>query len=159
MRLKLLPFHWPDCRAIGARPARDAACLFLEAAEFGHGGNERIGGQRPQASDAGQDLIAACECGIGSDQAGDFSIERLDMPVDLFKSLLALALEDGDREVLLSILERGPITHQAVAGIDESAISACCVLLVGRIGGCRVAAMRARSMASMRSVLASVPIA
>lgn len=57
--------------------------------------------------------MAAGERGIGGDQVGDFGIERLNMPVDLVKSLPTLALEEGDGEVLLAILERGAIAHQA----------------------------------------------
>jgi len=63
--------------------------------------------------------MTACEGAIGSDPAGDFGIECLDMPIDLFEPLPALALEESHREVLLPIPERGPITHQAVAGIDK----------------------------------------
>jgi hypothetical protein len=56
--------------------------------------------------------MPAGESGIGGDQVGDFGIERLDMPVDLVKSLPTLALEEGDGEVLLAILS-GAIAHQA----------------------------------------------
>jgi hypothetical protein len=41
------------------------------------------------------------------------------MPIDLFEPLPALALEEGDGEIFLAILERGAITHQTVTGIDE----------------------------------------
>ena len=57
------------------------------------------------------------ECGIGSAKSGDLGIERLDMPVDLFKRLPALALEQSDGGVLLAVLERRAIAYQTAAGI------------------------------------------
>ncbi len=59
------------------------------------------------------------ECSIGCDQAGDLSIKCVDMALDLFEALFALALQDGDGEVLFAALERGAVAHQAVPGIDE----------------------------------------
>lgn len=41
------------------------------------------------------------------------------MACDLFEPLAALALEQRDGEVLFAVLERGAITHQAIAGVDE----------------------------------------
>lgn len=73
-RMVLLPFHWPDWLATGR--GRPACGLFvIEAAEFGHGGDELVGGQRSHTGDAGQDLMSAGKFGIGSDQAGDLDIE------------------------------------------------------------------------------------
>lgn len=58
-------------------------------------------------------------CGIGGDQVGDPGVERFDMPIDLVKPLPTRALEQSDGEVFLAVLERGPIPHQTVAGIDQ----------------------------------------
>jgi hypothetical protein len=102
----------------GCKAGKGRGLFVIEAAEFRHGGDERVGGQRSDARDAAEDLVPAGEHGIGGDQAGDLGVERLDMPVDLFEPLAALALEEGDAEVLLAVQTRGPITHQAVAGID-----------------------------------------
>lgn len=106
--------------------------LVLEAAEFGpfdclpaagaqerHSGDKLVGGKGADAGDAGQDLVAAGKCRIGGDQVGDFGIECLDMPVDLFEPLAALALEEGDSEVLAPVLERRAITHQTVTRVDQ----------------------------------------
>lgn len=93
--------------------------LVLAAAKLGHCGDELIGGQRSHAGDAGEDLVPAGECCVGGDEFGDLGIERFDMPTDLLKPLPTLALEQGDGEVFLAVLERGPVTHQAIAGIDK----------------------------------------
>lgn len=106
--------------AYDGRKASQCNGLFiLKTAEFRHGGNELIGGQRSHSRDAGQDLVPAGECGVGSDKGGDLGIERLDMSVDLFRPLPTLALEQGDGEVFLAVLERSAIPHQPVASIDE----------------------------------------
>ena len=93
--------------------------LVLEATEFGHRGDELVGSERSHASDAGEDLVSAGECCIGGDQVGDLSVERFDMPIDLVKPLPTLALEKSDGEVFLAVFERGAITRQTVAGIDQ----------------------------------------
>ena len=93
--------------------------LVLEATEFGHRGDELVGSERPDASDAGEDLVSAGECCIGGDQVGNLSVERFDMPIDLVKLLPTLALEKSDGEVFLAVFERGAITRQTVAGIDQ----------------------------------------
>ena len=114
-----LAFPLSGLSSDGGETGEGCGLLVLEAAEFGHGGDELVGGQRSDAGDAGEDLMPAGERGIGGDQVGDLGIERLDMPIDLLEPLPALALEEGDGEVLLAILERGAIAHEAVSGIDE----------------------------------------
>ena len=63
--------------------------------------------------------LTPSEFSFGCNQAGDLGIERVDMALDLFEPLFALALQDSDGEVFLAVLERGSVTHQAVTGIDE----------------------------------------
>ena len=101
------------------KAGKGCGLLVLKAAEFGHGGDELVGGQRSHTRDAGQDLVSASEYGISGDQVGDLGIEGLDMSIDLFEPLATLALEKGDGEIFLTIFERGAITNQAVSGIDE----------------------------------------
>lgn len=93
--------------------------------------------------------MTAGECGIGIDQVGDLSIERVNMAIDLIEALPALALEEGDRGVLLAVFERRTVSHQAVAGIDESAIWACCGLRAGLTGGCLIGDQRLMTLGSV----------
>jgi hypothetical protein len=103
----------------GGKTGERCGLFVLKAAQFGHGGDELVGGQRSDTGDAGQDLVPAREYGIGRDQAGDLGIERVDMALDLFEALFALAFQDRDGEVLFAVLERGAITHEAITGIDK----------------------------------------
>jgi len=132
-------------RRVQGQPVQRPACS--QGCRVRHGGDELVGGQRSHACDAGQDLVPTGECCIGSDKSGDLGVERFDTSVDLFKPLPTLALEQSDGEVFLAVLERRAITHQPVAGIDE--LCHLNLLRAGLIAGCRVAAMRASSMASM----------
>ena len=114
-----LAFPLPGLSGDWSEAGERSGLLVLQAAQFRHGGDELVGGQRSDTGDAGQDLVAAGERSIGGDQAGDLGVERVDMPVDLFEPLPALALEEGDGEVLLAILEGSAIAHEAVTGIAE----------------------------------------
>lgn len=67
-------------------PGERCGLLVIEAAEFGHGDDELVGGQGSHAGDAGEDLVAPGKRGLGSDEGGDLCVEGLDMPVDLFGS-------------------------------------------------------------------------
>lgn len=115
-----LAFPLPGLARDGSEAGERCGLLVLEGAKLGHRGDDLIGGQRSHAGDAGEDLVPTGECGIGGDQVGNLGVERFDMPIDLVKPLPTLALEQSDGEVFLAVLERGPIPHQTVAGIDQS---------------------------------------
>lgn len=103
----------------GSEAGERCGLLVLDAAKLWHRGDELIGGHRSHAGDAGEDLMSAGQCSIGGDQAGDLGVERFDMPIDLVQPLPSLTFEQSDDEDFLAVLERGPITHQPVAGIDQ----------------------------------------
>lgn len=103
----------------GGQAGEGSGLLVFEAAQLGHGGDELIGGQRAKAADAGQDFVASGEFGVCGDEGCDLGIEGFDMVVDLIEALLAVAFQDGDREVLLAVLKRGAIADQAIAGVDQ----------------------------------------
>jgi hypothetical protein len=99
------------------------------------------------------------ECIIGSDDAGDLGIERFDMASDLFEALGTVTFEQRDGEVLVPVLQCGAIPHQTVASVDEFASWFCREIRAGPTRGCSAIAIRANRRASIRSALASVPVA
>ena len=102
--MKLLPFHWPDWRVKGARPASAAICLRLERAKFRQVGDERARDDRPNAGHGGQQVLllapgrrtahAIADLGV---EFGEFLLQHADHPPDALAqarhgdSLLALA--------------------------------------------------------------------
>lgn len=99
--------------------------------------------------------MAARQRWIGCNTFRDFCIDLGDMPVDLVQTMFMLPLEKRDREIFAwfwtAILSRTKLSRALIS----SASFACCGVIAGRTGGCSVAAMRARIVASILSVLGS----
>nr|KIS30149.1 hypothetical protein TQ38_24305 [Novosphingobium sp. P6W] len=77
----------------GSKSDMRGGLLVIERSEFGHGGDDLVGGECAEASDAGENVVAPGELCIGSNDGRDFSVERGDVACDLFEPLAALALE------------------------------------------------------------------
>jgi hypothetical protein len=134
--------------------------VYSQGSQLGHLGDELVGGQRSQASDAGQELVPTGECGIGSGKGRYLGVERRDISLDMFKPLcrhwrLSKAMVRFFSRYLSAVRSRTKPSR----ALMSSAIWACCAVRAGLIGSRRVAAIRASSIASMRSVLAGVPVA
>jgi hypothetical protein len=102
-----------------SKAGKRGGLLVIKRSEFGHGGDDLVGGKCTQTGDAGEDVVVRGELFVSGNKTCDFGIERFDVAGDLFEPLAALALERRDGEVLFAVLERGTIAHQVIACVHE----------------------------------------
>ena len=92
------PVQRPDCRAIGAKPARFAACPASTAPSSGIAISQGKGGDVGDAGNASQDGEAIGEACVRFDQLENCRFDRRDLPIDLFEALTILTFQQRERE-------------------------------------------------------------
>ena len=97
----------PDCRAIGARPARLAAWPDSRAAELAHCDQQGKGGDGGYAGNAGEDGGAISEARVGFDDLEDRRFDSGHLPIDLFEALSVLTFQQRERQNLSAVLGDG----------------------------------------------------
>ena len=102
--MKACPVHRPDCRAIGARPARTCGLSGVEDAEFRHFNEQGKGGQGRDAWNGGEDREPSGEIGVGVDLLEDRGLDRRHLAFDLFEALGVLTLQRGAFRAFLRFL-------------------------------------------------------
>ena len=159
------PVQRPDCRAIGAKPARLAACPASRSAEFGHCDQQGRGGDVGYAGNAGQDGEAIGEAHVWLRQSGGLRVFDgiRDLAIDLFEALSILTFQQRERQSFSAVLGGGSILHQGLASDVASSLFSSNKKLASGLGAPPIPAWllhaETRIAASRRSVFASLPVA
>lgn len=79
----------------GGEPGQRGCLLVIERPEFGHSGDDLVGSDGAEASDAGDDVVAPGELFISGDNRRDLGVERGKEAGDLLEGLAAPPLSSA----------------------------------------------------------------